>query len=148
MRLVLALCLLLPCLSHAQVYKCTGRSGEPVYSQEPCRSDAQPHVLRNGQVAGADLRVDARCLEQARAGIYAAANDRAATFNQRLAQMRANGAAGADLARIERERTEQYAHANAQLREARRQCLRPAAPAAGEDSAEPAPEQRPGQADS
>lgn len=125
MRVLLSLLLLFPGLSQAQVYKCTGKSGETVYSQNPCRSDAQPHVLRSGQLAGSDMRVDAQCLEQARAAIYGAANDRAASHNQRLAERRAAGATASELAQIERERRSAYADANAQVQQARRQCLRP-----------------------
>lgn len=148
MRVTLLLLLLLPAVSAAQVYKCTGRSGETVYSQDPCHADAQPHVLRSGQPAGSEgMRVDSGCLAQARARIYANANDRAAGINQRIAELRSGGAPAADLARLERERSQAYTEANTQLNAARRQCLRARDPeAVPQQDAAPLPHG--GQADS
>lgn len=127
-RSALLLLLAVPALAHAQVYKCSGKSGETVYSQQPCTSTAQPHVLRNGQLAGSNLRVDRQCLDQARASIYAASNDRISALQVQIDQLRRSGNNGPRIAQLEQQIDQQNRQANQQVNAARSECLRERAP--------------------
>ena len=123
-RPALLLFLCLPGIAAAQVYKCSGKSGETVYSQAPCTSNAQPHVLRNGQLAGSNLRVDRQCLDQARAGIYAAANDRVAALQQQVLLLQQSGNNSPRIANLRQQIADENRNANRQAGEARADCMR------------------------
>ena len=118
------LLLCLPGIAAAQVYKCSGKSGETVYSQHPCTASAQPHVLRNGQLAGSNLRVDRQCLDQARAGIYAASNDRVAALQQQIKLLQESGNNTPRITQLRQAITAENRNANRQASEARADCMR------------------------
>lgn len=124
-RPTLLLLMCLPGLAGAQVYKCSGKSGEAVYSQAPCTANAQPHVLRNGQVAGSNLRVDRQCMDQARASIYAAANDRMAALQQQIKLLGEAGNNTPRIAQLEQNIRAENRQANQQVTAARQDCMRP-----------------------
>lgn len=123
-RMTLALLLTVPGLSAAQVYKCSGKSGETVYSQSPCTQDARPHVLRNGHLAGSNLRLDRQCLDQARAGIYAAANDRVAALQQQVMLLQQSGNHSPRIASLREQIANENRNASRQASEARADCMR------------------------
>lgn len=133
MRALLALLLLTPAMAFAQVYKCKGKSGETVYSQDPCSSGAQPHVMRDGQLAGSSRRLDRQCLAEASARIYAGANDRTASLQQQITQLAAEGNHGVRIAQLRQGIVAENAQANRSLTQARAGCMRDVA-------SEPAPE--------
>lgn len=139
-RMTLALLLTVPGLSAAQVYKCSGKSGETVYSQSPCTQDARPHVLRNGHLAGSNLRLDRQCLDQARASIYAAANDRTAHMEQQIKLLQQSANNGPQIRQLRQQITAENANANRQTQAARSDCMREREP---EPNAPPPQEQVP-----
>jgi uncharacterized membrane protein len=124
MRALLVLLLLIPAIASAQVYKCKGKSGETVYSQAPCTAGAQQHVLRDGQLAGSNRRVDRQCLDEASARIYAGANDRNASLQHQIAQLAAEGNHTARIAQLRQSIVAENTQANRALTQARAGCLR------------------------
>lgn len=136
-RLALVLLLSLPGLAAAQVYKCAGKSGETVYSQAPCSQGAQPHVLRSGQLAGSNLRLDRQCMDQARASIYAATNDRIAHMEQQIKLLQQSANNGPQIRQLHQQITAENANANRLTQAARSDCMREREP---EPDAPPAPQ--------
>lgn len=122
---LLALLLLTPALASAQVYKCKGKSGETVYSQDPCDARAQPHVLRDGQAPGAsNLRLDRQCMSQASARIYAGSNDRIASLQHQIEQLAAEGNHATRIAQLRQSITAEGSQANRAVSQARAGCMR------------------------
>lgn len=121
---LLFLLLLTPALAGAQVFKCKGRSGETVYSQDPCDARAQPHVLRDGQAAGNPLRLDRQCMSQASARIYAGANDRIATLQHQIQELAAEGNHATRIAQLHQSITAEHNNAKRAVSQARAGCLR------------------------
>lgn len=107
----------------AQVYKCKGKSGETVYSQDPCASDAKPVVLRSGQTAGMNRRLDRQCLNQASARIYAASNDRISMLQQQIQTLASQANNTPRIGELRQAINREHANANRQLEAARQQCM-------------------------
>ncbi len=128
MRIALLVVLSLPVFAQAQVYKCSGKSGETVYSQSPCAGDARPHVLRSGQLAGSNLRLDRQCLQQAQASIYAASNDRVAGWQQQIELLGSTANNRPRIIQLQQQIRDENASAKRQVDQARSDCLREPAP--------------------
>ena len=90
--------------AHARVYKCKGKSGETVYSQDPCDSSAKPMQVRGTKAAtiteaemqtraavfkSTDLSDSAiaerNCLAGAGASINRPSNERVANYQRQIA---------------------------------------------------------------
>ena len=151
MRLILVamLLVLVPGVSGAEVYKCKGRSGESVYSQNPCDATAQPMALRVIQPATPVEAIStpglpptegaaeqAHCVETAGASIYGPSNDRVATYQQQVAALQeqfvaspGNTAIRGQITHLQQAIARERASANAQLSAARTRCAQQHQPA-------------------
>jgi hypothetical protein len=135
MMLLLAL---LPGVAGAQVYKCKGRNGESVYSQDPCDGNTTPMALKvskpaspggnDGAGSSSGSAMD-YCVANASAVIYGPSNDRVATLQERVAALQqqaiaepGNANVRGQIASLQQSIARERASATAQLSTARRRC--------------------------